>query len=266
MVLFYVDESGNTGLNLDSADQPVHWIVALGVTPEAIRAIEAEMLALALRVFRNRARKADFEFHGSDIFGGRGDCSNLSPAERIQVYAELLRLLARHDCALFVQGIDKARHKARARTNGYEPMHPHRLGFMYLLERIDEWLERAQPELNFFGDLSGPPLYGLMVADEQKEIDREIVQQFAFWREGGTDFGYRSRELKFLIDTIHYVPSHDSWLIQLVDCVAYIKNRFERMRREKGADEQRYTASETAVAKLWRENCAEQVVSEYCWP
>lgn len=29
MRLYYVDESGNTGLNLDSPDQPVHWVVAL---------------------------------------------------------------------------------------------------------------------------------------------------------------------------------------------------------------------------------------------
>lgn len=266
MLLYYTDESGNTGLNLDSPDQPVHWIVAVEFTPEAIKAVEAEMLALALRTFRGRAKKPDFEFHGGDLFQGRGDCSALSPAERVRLYGELVALLGRHDCAVFVQGIDKARHKARAEGRGYSPWHPHRLAFMYLLERIDERLEQAQPEMDFFGDLSGPPVYGLVVADEQKEIDREIVQRFAFWRDSGTEFGYRARELRYLLDTVHYVPSHDSWLIQLVDCVAYLRNRYGRLRREKGSDESRYSASDHAVARLWQDHCAAQVVSDECWP
>jgi hypothetical protein len=32
MYLFYIDESGNTGTDLDAADQPVHWLVSLAVT------------------------------------------------------------------------------------------------------------------------------------------------------------------------------------------------------------------------------------------
>jgi hypothetical protein len=115
------------------------------------------------------------------------------------------------------------------------PVHLHKVAFSYLLERIDEALERAQPD-------SGP-LYGLVVAD-----------------------GHRARELLYLLDTIHYVPSHDSWLIQLVDCVAYIRSRYDRVLREKGAIEERYSASEHAVVRLWRENCEDKLASEECWP
>jgi hypothetical protein len=264
MHLFYVDESGNTGANLDTPDQPVHWIVAIGVTPVALKAIEADMLALALRTFRSRARAADFEFHGSHIFRGNGDCAGVAPADRVRLYDELLSLVGKHDCKLFIQGIDKARHKARAAAHGYVPWHPHRLGFMYLLERIDEWLEEEQPEPTLFGEPAAP-LYGLIVADEQKEVDRDIVQRFAFWREAGTDFG-SYRELRYLIDTVHYVPSHDSWLIQLADCVAYLRNRVDRLRRAKGSNRTTYTSAEAAVDRLWRDYCQPKVVREYLWP
>lgn len=260
MRLYYVDESGNTGLNLDSPEQPVHWVVALEFTPPAVKAIQAEMLGLASRVFGVRARNPEFEFHGGDIFQGRGDCSRLPVAERVALYAELLSLVGKHGCSLFVQGIDKAGLRARSVASGEPPLHPHRLAFMYLLERIDEWLERAQPE----GSVE--PLYGLVVADEQKEMDREIVQRFADWRDSGTRFGHRARELRYLLDTIHYVPSQDSWLIQLVDCVAYVRSRFGRVLREKGADEELYSASERAVVGLWREYCAKKVASDECWP
>jgi hypothetical protein len=259
MRLYYVDESGNTGLNLDSPDQPVHWVVALEFTPHAVKAIEAEMQALALRVFPGRARDSDFEFHGSDIFMGRGDCSPLRVEERVALYGELLALVGRHGCALYLQGVDKARLRARADTSGEPPAHPHQLAFMHLLERIDEALERVQPDAD-------TALYGLVMADEQKEMNREIVQRFAHWRHTGTERSGRARELKYLLDTIHYVPSHDSWLIQLVDCVAYVRNRYGRVLREKGSHEARYSESERTVVRLWRENCAERVVSDECWP
>ncbi len=260
MRLYYVDESGNTGLNLDSRDQPIHWVVALEFTPQAVKAVQAEMLGLASRVFGARARSPDFEFHGGDIFQGRGDCSPLPVPQRVALYAELLSLVGRHGCSVFVQGIEKAGLRAHSIASGEPPLHPHRLAFTYLLERIDESLERAQPSA------PAEPLYGLVVADEQKEMDREIVQRFADWRDSGTRFGHHARELRYLLDTIHYVPSHDSWLIQLVDCVAYVRSRYGRVLREKGASEELYSASERAMVTLWRENCAGRVVSDECWP
>jgi hypothetical protein len=216
------------------------------------------MLALASRVFGARARDPEFEFHGGDIFQGRGDCSRLPVAQRVLLYAELLSLVRTYNCSIFVQGIDKAGLRTYAAGRAEPPVHPHKLAFTYLLERIDEALERAQPD-------SGP-LYGLVVADEQKEMDREIVQRFADWRDSGKKFGHRARELRYLLDTIHYVPSHDSWLIQLVDCVAYIRSRYDRVLREKGGIEERYSASEHAVVRLWRENCEDKVASDECWP
>ena len=57
---------------------------------------------------------------------------------------------------------------------------------------------------------------GLLVADEQRGLDRDIIESLPHWRESGTDFGVR--EIRHLVDTLHTVPSHDSWLIQLADC------------------------------------------------
>jgi hypothetical protein len=263
MYFFYIDESGNTGANLDSPDQPVHWLVALGIDVTHMRALEADVLALALKSFRARARSPDFELHGADVFSGRGECQGMPPANRVQLYGEILGLAAKHGCVLFVQGIHKQRHKERARERGYAPHHPHRLGFMYLLERIDDWLESRQPHADLFEAASAE--YGLIIADEQKEVHRQIVARFAYWKDSGTDF-LSGRELKWLVDTVHYVPSHDSWLIQLVDCVAYIRSRFHRVLSHKGADQGKYSASEAAVARLWRDHCQALVATNYMWP
>src|SRR5690606_21480572 len=79
-----VDESGNTEANLDSPDQPIHWLIALAATPAMVTQIETEMLAIAGRYFGLRARAADFEFHGAHIFSGRTiDYRQLSVADRV---------------------------------------------------------------------------------------------------------------------------------------------------------------------------------------
>lgn len=265
MFLFYVDESGNTGSDLDSRDQPVHWLIAVGVTPSALNDIETEMLTTAVSYFGWQARTADFELHGSDIFSGRKEeYRRLSVDQRVQLYSDLLQLIGQHDCVLFVRGIDKQRHKERAERMGYDPDHPHRLGFMYLVERLDEWLEDQQPRTEIFGTAS--TTFGLVIADEQKEVDRDVVKGFAMWRMYGTDHGYRARNIKFLIDTVHYVPSQDSWLIQLADCVAFVRNRYGRIWRAKGSDKSAYTKSDEAIVRLWREYCAPHVASERVWP
>src|SRR5690625_2295075 len=89
MYLFYIDESGNTGANLEAPDQPIHWLVALAVSPKAVVRIETELLGIAGRYFGPRARDADFELHGSDIFSGRKqDFRGLSVADRVRLYED----------------------------------------------------------------------------------------------------------------------------------------------------------------------------------
>lgn len=259
MHLFYIDESGNTGHNLKSADQPIHWLVALGCTPAAVFEIESTLIDVSEEFFPGRARDPDYELHGSDLFAGRGECRDLTPAQRVALYGEILDVIVQWDVSVFVRGIHKQRHDRRAADRFYTPAHPHRLGMMYLVERIDEWLEGQQ-------DPNGNKTLGLLVADEQREVDREIVESFASWRRFGTEHGYRERDIDFLIDTVHYVPSHDSWLIQLADCVAYIRNRYARVLRESGWMEQDWSESEKATVDLWRTRCRPKVVDDRVWP
>lgn len=265
MILFYVDESGNTGLDLESVDQPIHWVAGIGIPERALREFESDMLSVALRWFRRRATESDFEFHGSHIFSGRGDCAGLQPGERVALYDEVTGLAARHGCTIFTVGIRKSSHKSRAKAKAYTPAHPHSLAMMYLLERVDLWLERQQPEAPLFEEAEEDPVYGLIVADEQKEIGRKIIEKFAYWRRAGTDYDH-GREIRYLVDTVHYVRSEDSWGIQLVDCIAYLRNRYSKIMHSKGRAKETYSEAEIAVSRIWEKNCQPRVVAEYMWP
>lgn len=131
---------------------------------------------------------------------------------------------------------------------------------MYLIERLDEWLEAQQPAEG------APPVYGLIAVDEQREIGREIVESFAFWRDYGTDHGYRTRDILYFLDCVHFLPSHDSWLIQSADCVAFIRNRYSRVMRTKGALDDAWGESDRAVVQMWRTHCQPHVVDDRVWP
>lgn len=260
MYLFYVDESGNTGADLAAPDQPVHWLIALAVRPPELRSVEHAMLALALRFFGSAAIAPDFELKGNEIFGGRGRCRALSAGDRVELFAALLALLVAHDVHVFVCGVDKAALDASRSAE----RHPAKLAFRHLADRIDRWLEERQPPADLLGGAS-EPVYGLLVADEQDEVGRANVASLAFWRSTPDSDPEGGRHVKYLIDTVHHVPSQDSWLIQLTDCVAFIRGRFERVWRAKGGDVGAYSESDRAVARLW-EACAACVACEHSCP
>jgi hypothetical protein len=240
----------------------VHWLTAVGVRVAAIHAIEADMLALAHDAFGARAKEPGFEFHGSDLFSGRRECRGMEAEVRVMLYRGLAGLLAKHGCGLFIRGIEKATHQARAARRGYDAVHPHTLAFQFLVERMAEWLQKRQPRRASAADA----VLGLVIADEQKEVGREVVSSFARWRDGGTAMGYRRRRIRYLVDTVHHVPSTDSWLLQLADCVAYLRNRYEKVQRGKVLRGEALGPADEEVVSLWKTHCAPLLCCDGVWP
>lgn len=256
MYLFYMDDSGNTGTKLD-LDQPIHWQVTVGVSFGKVRDIEKAMNNLAMSYFPNDALLPEFEFKGSEIFGGRNLCQSLTPAQRVELYVSLVDLIKLHDCNVFVRGIDKQKHHDRASEKVYDAEHPHKLACMYLCEDMDRWLEAQQK-------ITASPMFGLLIADEQKEIGRDVVNLFASWRASGT-YGYKGRPIRHFVDTIHYVPSKDSWLLQLVDCVAFARSKSYKVWMAKSNNFDSYTAGEAQIRALWL-RCLKRAIVSRVWP
>lgn len=265
MYLFYIDESGNTGADLANTVEPIHWLVAIGMDEHCAQRSEQEIMSIADRYFGGRAREADFEIHGSELFNGRGEARALTPAERVALYDEILAVVPRCGGKVWIHGINKPLLAERARQKGYTPDHPYKLCFMYLVEAIDRWLAERQPQPSLLDDAMPGPL-GLLVSDEQDEMERTLVSGLARWRQWGTDHGYRARHVKYLVDTVHYVKSQDSWLIQLADCVSYIRNRHQKALVKHAYVTSAFNTSEQAVERLWRTHCLPAVIHQRTWP
>jgi hypothetical protein len=241
MYMVFLDGSGNTGLNLSHPTSTVYLLMALAVHGRAARRLEDAMAGVLDRRFGAASRAPGFECKGSDLYRGEGACAALPPAERVAIYAELVELVAAHGAELIWVGIDKPRLAARYPN----PMHPHKLSFIYLVEEVERFLRRRRE-------------YGLLVSDEEKEVEQQLVEDLSRYKEAGTDFGYRTEDLRQIVDNVHWVKSHNSRLLQLCDCCAYLCQRYHR-------DRGKTSATARAVRELW-ERVAGRVWRGRMWP
>ena len=66
----YMDESGNTGRNLDDSMQTIHLILSAVIDESRVGVLHEKMREIARRHCPGDCREASFEFHGPDLYSG----------------------------------------------------------------------------------------------------------------------------------------------------------------------------------------------------
>ncbi|MFD9775034.1 DUF3800 domain-containing protein [[Kitasatospora] papulosa] len=203
MFLTYVDESHSRG---------IYFLGAL-MCPES----EAIPLAEALDDVVEKAMddhggfRPETELHGYDIFQGKKDFAHLAskPRARIGIYAGALQAIADHDVKIILRGVNVTRLERR-----YGPNHdePHSIVLTHLLERVDMLAERKD-EL------------ALIIADEC-DGQEQYRNDLRVYRRAGT-WGYRSRKITRVVDTMHFASSAASRLLQAADLVTFLHHRIQ---------------------------------------
>ena len=216
MKLIYMDESGHTGTD-KNADQPLHYLAAVCIDEQNVRAVERDMQTIALAALGAVASNTDFEFKGHGLRSGKGRYfTGLTVAKRIELVTQLLSLLEKHAIRVIWAAVDKARSSAK--------MHPQQLCFLLVVERVEQWLRSQDlPEQ--------PPTLGLLVADEFDELEQRLIDDLNRYKDNFVDFGYKLRPVERVIDSVHFVRSFNNPLIQLADLVAYFLNRGHSTRK-----------------------------------
>ncbi|MCY3634001.1 MAG: DUF3800 domain-containing protein [bacterium] len=148
---------------------------------------------------------AKFEFHGNQLWHGNGEWKNKTPAELLTAYETVIGLIDKHSISIAHSTIDRQTlHEKYA--GGYDAS-AYRLGLQFLLEKIDT--------------LSG---LKVVVADESKEQEveaKDMVAQLQEWGSGEVP----GRQVESVIDSMHFVESHESAGVQMADMVAYLLHR-----------------------------------------
>lgn len=198
-LLAYVDESER---------KPYFFLGSVVADGNTVNKLEAGLSEILEELYESGVltQSNTRELHGHDLFQGKGDWSNLAPRQRIGVYSRALGLISESGAKVVVRGLDCERQKAKYSI--VEP--PHEVVMGHLLERVNDYAKRVDDK-------------ALIVADEVHAVERHRTN-FRDYKQNGTP-GYRSSKLPYLIDTLHFAPSHHSSMLQAADLVTFVYGR-----------------------------------------
>lgn len=232
MLLAYVDESFTTMW---------YYIAALVVPDTSVVSLTAALDEVVQKAVDDHGGiDPATELHGNSLVGAKDGWEALAPKvrARIGVYMNAIAAIAAHDVAVIVRGVDSDRLKKRYTR----PDPPHSVVLTHLIERVDEYAE-AQNDL------------ALMIADEVWGQDTHRRSLWEYQRTA--TWGYRSRQITRVIDTIHFAPSSSSRLVQAADLIAFLYRR-------RATHAETDPRSAKAFADLW-DRIKPKIHHAMCW-
>lgn len=231
MLLTYLDESYT---------KDRFYIAALGCPDEFAIPLAAELDQVVQDAASAYAVSPTAELHGYALFNGKEDWEDLGPQvrARIGIYDKAMEAIGRQPVKIFLCGVDIP----ALRRRYAHPKPPHTVVLQHVLERVNNQA-RTVPERVLF------------IADEVAEADSHR-QALIEYRRSGTP-GYLSSTLGQVVDTIHFVPSHTSRLLQAADLIAFLHRRRQTHTQ---TDQRAARANE----RIWG-HVAPRVVHERLW-
>jgi hypothetical protein len=202
MHISYLDESSTPGY---------YFIGALILDPSHIATVSQVIENLCSLVARDHPTVFDKkdELRGSQIWNGKGKWKNIGDRYRYAVFIHAIEKLAELEIEIALQGINRKKLEDRY----HYPSPPHELALKYLLEQLDKKFLRVSSK-------------GIVICDEtgSRSEDNKYRALLREWRETGTG-GHFPRNLTSIVDTLHFVPSHESRVVQAIDLVTFLHQR-----------------------------------------
>jgi hypothetical protein len=211
MHLVYFDESGNSGNNLNDAEQPIFVLGALIVAETCWQAVETDLEAEVARCFPAIAASGD-EIHASDLRGSRGSFKGVAVPERAALRDAWLLVAQRHDLKFVYRSIDKKRYqKWMHETFGVGvAVNPHIAAFPLVSMVVN-------------GHLTTHQVRGIFISDENKEIVRDVEKSIRQLR-----LAVGPLRLSQIIEKGFFIDSAKSRILQLCDmCVLHARKKEE---------------------------------------
>jgi hypothetical protein len=237
----YMDEAGNTGRDLANPEQTFHMIVTVVFDESRVPAVHEHVKDVGRRHCAADWLRPDFEFHGYDIFSGNGYFAGKTPADRIQVYDDLLKGIGALGGKVTARGVDKP---GLARRYPH-PFHPHDITLMFTCESLERQGRKHDSRI-------------LLVADEARDVEDSALRDLASYQQFGTSWGWQAEQIDHIIDTIHFVRSETNPAIQLADCTAFMVARQRKINRGE-------VQANPAVTTLWENHILPHMWANEIW-
>lgn len=197
----------------ESYSEGHYFMGALLIKPENVRLLELglDQLMAEISSEHNSAILPSEEFHGTDLFSGKGIWRVITKGERYinSVLDRAFQVLSSLEFSILLQGIDKKRLEDRYSLSD----NPHRLALKFLIEKIDRKLEDFDS-------------FGIIICDEtgsalEKDAYRDLLREIQVDGTGGP----YARKIVRIVDTLHFVSSKKSRGIQAIDLITFLHRR-----------------------------------------
>jgi hypothetical protein len=235
--LIYFDE------NKYSTDNPFFLVGGIVIREEIALSLDKILSQIQLNYFGTSALTKDSEFHGKEMFHGKGNWKGRPLSERVKAFQDISNIIISNKLPIRLVCIDVNAHRDKYSY----PMPEYRLGLMLFLERSCGYLETINDIGLIFGDY------------EKDEITKSILDFSQFKFQGRTPW-YYGRPLGRLIDTVYFTQSHHSRFLQVADIVVYMAGRYENGLNNKES------WHETQVKSYWQNIKANVDFSIQHWP
>lgn len=181
--------------------QPYYWLGAISICSEKVAEVESRVNDLAERYFGTTELSRHTEFHAKDLFHRKNHFREWKDtAARIECLESLAAIVGDNELMRRIHvKIDPA---LMVREHGWEDD-----AFMYLTERIQRDSTHLKEKSIMIGDLDG-------------EFSERSVVNLSRYRSEGTDYLFGVK-IDRLIDSVYFIPSHHSRLLQLADIYTY---------------------------------------------
>lgn len=213
MNFVYIDESGNTGLNLKDSQQPVFLLAALILSESKWFLLEERFFDIARKYF-GESLPDPFEISAKDLKSRRGVFKNLSFPEQLSFRDEILQLLVDNEIAIIYRRIIKSKFGAFCEEN-YGPgikVNPYIMALPFVCVEVDHYLkQKGRDEL------------GMFIFDEQKENLDDAERSLRTLRLDSTSILKTTN----IIEKGFFIDSSKSFALQLVDLVVYYVRKYE---------------------------------------
>ncbi|MDZ4781766.1 MAG: DUF3800 domain-containing protein [Planctomycetia bacterium] len=225
MHLVYLDESGNTGTDLENANQPIFVLGAL-IVPEGVwGAVTGALEAAVKRHFPDLASDG-VEIHGSELRSGRTHFKGVPVSARLALRDDWLRIANDSGLKFVFRAIEKARFQkwAISSLGTGITINPHVAAFALVARVVDAYLQ----------GLSDATL-GMFISDENKEVVHDVEKSISALRvmEGPL-------QLVRIIEKGFFIDSSKSRVLQLCDVCTLAARKLEEVkigRESKSIDE-----------------------------
>lgn len=204
MHLCYFDE------NKHSEESPHFYIGGLMIPDAKALEFESTLSQIAFNFFGARTLNIHNEFHGKELFHGKGTAKGRKLEDRVRVFQDVATFVTDNKIPVRIVCINVDRHQQKYKY----PTPPYRLGLMLILERFCEYLDSVNDIGLVFGDY------------EADEVTSAVVDFSEFKSQGKTPM-YFGRPLGRLLDTVYFTQSHHSRFLQVADLLIYMAGRYE---------------------------------------